>query len=72
MQPCRKRHCHLFFETGRGVRIWVRAQDVMGHTKVNSTFVSVDTTRPVVSDTNSSDTKLQVNYKGGKYNYTTR
>ena len=44
----------------------------MGHTKENSTFVSVDTTRPVVSDTNSSDTKLQVNYKGGKYNYTTR
>lgn len=59
-------------QDGQGVRIWVKAYDVMENTMVDFTYVRVDRSKPVMTTKNSTDTKIQVNYKGGSYNYTTR
>ena len=35
---------------GDSVRVWVRATDVMGNTKIDSVLVHVDSSPPVIKD----------------------
>ena len=37
-------------EDGDSVRVWVRATDVMGNTKIDSVLVHVDSSPPVIQD----------------------
>ena len=52
----------------------MKATDSMGNTNVDSTYVRVDSSGPIISDENSTDTEFIINYHGddAKYNYTTR
>ena len=52
----------------------MKATDSMGNTNVDSTYVRVDSSGPIISNENSTDTNIIINYRGddAKYNYTTR
>ena len=39
---------------GDSLKVWVRATDVMGNTKVDSVLVHVDTSPPVIQDVRMS------------------
>ena len=73
MNNKQSREC-VIFDTGGGVRIWVRAKDAMGSVKVDSTYIQVDTSGPSLSKVDDPNTNFQVNFdgEGGKYNYTSR
>jgi len=57
---------------GDRLRVWVRATDVMGNTKVDSTVMKIDGSPPYISDSNSSNHRLKLNIRGGKYNHSSR
>lgn len=57
---------------GAGVRIWVRAYDVMDNKQADFTHVRVDRSKPAMTNETSTDTKMVVNFQGGSFNYTTR
>ena len=44
----------------------------MGNTAVDSAYVRLDSSGPVMTAANSSDSKIEINFGPGKYNYTTR
>ena len=39
---------------GDSVRVWVRATDVMGNTKIDDVLVHVDSTPPIIQDVSLS------------------
>ncbi|WAQ93657.1 FER-like protein [Mya arenaria] len=57
---------------GDRLRVWVRATDVMGNTKTDSTFMRIDGSPPTISSENSSDHQLQLNVADGPYSHSSR
>ncbi|WAQ93654.1 hypothetical protein MAR_006125 [Mya arenaria] len=57
---------------GDRLRVWVRATDVMGNTKTDSTFMRIDGSPPTISSGNSSDHQLQLNVADGSYSHSSR
>ena len=57
---------------GDRLRVWVRATDVMGNTKIDSTVVKIDGSPPYISNSNSSDHVLELNYPHGEYKHSSR
>ena len=67
-----KEVCKTIYIKGAGVRIWFRAYGVLNNKRSDSTYVRVDRTKPAMTSENSTDTKMEVNFLGGSFNYTTR
>jgi len=63
---------HKHMVDGDRLRVWVRATDVMGNTKVDSTVMKIDGSPPYISDSNSPDHGVELNVRGGKYNHSSR
>ncbi|WAQ93644.1 hypothetical protein MAR_006115, partial [Mya arenaria] len=59
-------------EDGDRLRVWIRATDVMGKTKSDSTLVRIDGSPPTISSVNSSGHRIALNVNGGAYKYSSR
>ncbi|XP_053393450.1 uncharacterized protein LOC123562440 isoform X2 [Mercenaria mercenaria] len=59
-------------DDGSRMRVWVRATDVMGNIKTDSTIVTVDGSNPKISKQLGDDHKFEANVKHATYNYTSR
>ncbi|XP_052809614.1 uncharacterized protein LOC128238075 [Mya arenaria] len=57
---------------GDRLRVWVRATDVMGNTKTDSTFMRIDGSPPTISSENSSDHSIKLNVVDGAYKHASR
>jgi len=57
---------------GDRLRFWVRATDIMGNTKTDSTFVQIDGSVPFISNASNSYHGLELNVPTGQYKHSTR
>ena len=57
---------------GNSLRVWVRAIDIMGNNKTDSTYVQIDGSVPFISSANNSDHGLELNVPSGEYKHSTR
>lgn len=66
---------YLRFISGEQLKVWVRATDIMGNQKFASTYVTVDFSRPNISQPDDNETTnlvLNVPDPKGRYNYSSR
>ncbi|XP_060601820.1 uncharacterized protein LOC132755046 [Ruditapes philippinarum] len=61
----------LKLQEGSRVRVWVRATDVMGNIKTDSTLVRFDNTEPTISS-RGDDHMFEPNIESTKYNFSSR
>ncbi|WAQ93645.1 hypothetical protein MAR_006116 [Mya arenaria] len=59
-------------QDGDRLRVWVRATDVMGNTKTDSTFMKIDGSPPTISSGSSSDHRVELNVDDGAYRHASR
>ncbi|XP_052796120.1 uncharacterized protein LOC128228694 [Mya arenaria] len=59
-------------QDGDRLRVWVRATDVMGNTKTDSTFMRIDGSPPTISSGSSSDHRVELNVDDGAYRHASR
>jgi hypothetical protein len=57
--------------TGSRVRVWVRATDVMGNIKADSTLVRFDNTEPTISSSGDGH-MFEPNIESTKFNFSSR
>jgi hypothetical protein len=63
----------LIYSSGDQLKIWVRAQDVLGNTKMDSTIVTTDFTEPITSSADDNSTTYIVENTNVKpFNYSSR
>lgn len=62
----------MFLILGGRVRVWIKATDIIGNTKTDSTLVRVDSTPPIISKKDAVGHRFQSNVENGKFNYTSR
>ncbi|XP_052807066.1 uncharacterized protein LOC128236221 [Mya arenaria] len=59
-------------ENGDRLRVWIRATDVMGNTRTDSTLMRIDGSPPTISSGNNSDHRIELNIFGGAYRHSSR
>ncbi|WAQ93662.1 hypothetical protein MAR_006133, partial [Mya arenaria] len=59
-------------EDGDRLRVWVRATDVMGNTRADSTFMRIDGSPPFISSENGSEHQVVLNIEGGEFKHASR
>ena len=57
---------------GDRLRVWVKATDAVGNTKVDSTFIQIDGSAPSMSTNSSSAHKIQLNVADGDFKHSSR